>query len=95
MEQSSDNRWTARDANGYQDKAKDISPDVKYNNFMEIIKRREEKLTKLSSDTTNISKITLSVVFGDEKMLRNLLKIVIIKSQRKSQIKFEKLVKPL
>ena len=39
------------------------SPDVKYDNFMEIIKRREEKLMNLSAVTTDISKKNTITVF--------------------------------
>ena len=95
MERSGDNRASSRDARGNQDKSKDPSRNVKYDNFMEIIRRREEKLMKQRAESADISKSVISVVFAVDKTLKNLLKLVIIESQRKCQIKFNRLVKPI
>jgi hypothetical protein len=66
----------------------------KYDNFMEIIKRREEKYSKASPEALDISKNTINVVFSDDKNLKNLMKMIIVESQRKTKFKFETLTKP-
>ena len=60
---------------------------------MEIIRRREEKLMKQRAESADILKSVISIVFADDKTVKNLLKLVIIESQRKCQIKFNRLIK--
>jgi len=81
----------------------------RYDSFIDIIRRREEKYgyakkennaskpsstIKTMNEAYDISKNTISAVFHDNKNLKNLLKIIIVESQRKKQMRFEKLIKP-
>lgn len=69
-----------------------VEEDKKQDNFMDIIKRREERCAKNSNEPqlNLISSDCLHLVFNDDKNLKNIMKILIIESQRKTPIKFER-----
>lgn len=94
MEGAADSPAMMREIRNRQANNKEAGSE-QYHNLMDIIRRREERNARLAPEASDISKNTISVVFGDDKNLKNLLKIVIIESQRKSLIKFERLVRPL
>ena len=78
-------------ANRENDDNRRVAADVVNNSFMDIIKRREAKFIKAGDD---LGKMTISQVFSDDKNLKSLVKMIIIESQRKNPIKFERLIKP-
>lgn len=63
MERSAENRANSRDVRGGQDRSSKLSPDAKYDNFMDIIARREEILIKYAPELTDTSKSVISIVF--------------------------------
>jgi len=62
---------------------------------MDIVKRREEKYSKANPESLDISTVTIKSVFNEDKNLRNLVRLIIITSQKKNQMKFDNLVRPI
>ena len=72
-----------------------LGREAKSDNFIDIIRRREEKYSKASQEVLDISTATINEVFSDDKSLRSLLRIIIIESQKTNTIKFEHLIRPI
>lgn len=67
----------------------------KKESFMDLLCRKESKVPQENSESSDIRTNTIKFVFSDDRNLKNLLRIIMIASQKRNHIEFKELAAPI